>query len=320
MTPNRTSTPSQPQRRSCPLVGHVAALGIALTVCGFTLSAADNIRVPGDRLEALVYQAIDISGAALTNAQGINARGDIVGFYIRNAVTHGFLIDGTVTTIDYPGAAYTDARGINASGDVVGAYRLPGEPPINFHGYLRTRGGEFRTIDVPGHINAIPQRITSSGLIVGCRHDADLMSTMRGVAMDARDQAGFEEVDAFASMTNGATADGQLLVGLYTDMDKNRGRGYVVSGGTFIPFDVPASTFTAAWDVNARGDVVGVFRDAGGVHGFLWADLRFRAINYPAAAATRTFGINARGDMVGAYTDAAGRIHGFVASRSSEDD
>jgi uncharacterized membrane protein len=246
-----------------------------------------------------------------------------VGFFVKNLVTHGFLIsEGVITTIDYPGAAYTDARGINARGDIVGAYRMLGEPAVNFHGYLRNRHGQFNAVDFPdhAHTNTIAQRITSTGLILGCRHDTDQMTTMRGIVMNARDPSQVAESGAFASMNNGATPDGQLIVGLYTEMETMRGRGYLLYGDTFIPFDVPGSTSTAAWDVSAGGNVVGVYRDATGFHGFLWADLRFEAINYPAATATRAFGISARGDIVGNFADVANRVHGFIATRAPQHD
>jgi hypothetical protein len=38
-------------------------------------------------------------------------------------------------------------------------------------------------------------------------------------------------------MNNGATPDASLIVGLYIEMDTNRGRGYLLDGETFIPFD-----------------------------------------------------------------------------------
>jgi uncharacterized membrane protein len=268
------------------------------------------------------YAAIDVPGATLTNAQGINSRGDIVGFYVSSARTHGFLLsEGTLTAIDYPGAAYTDARGINARGEIVGAYRLPGEPAVNFHGYLRSRDGEFVPVNFPGHTNTIPQRITSSGLILGCRHDNDLMATMRGMMINGREQTEVADIEAFASMNNGSTPDGSLIIGLFTDMDSGTGHGYLLYGQTFWPFDVPGSTFTAGWDVNARGQAVGVFRDAANAfHGFLWDELRFTSIDYPAAAATRAFGISARGAIVGAYIDSANRTHGFVATSTRGDD
>ena len=143
---------------------------------------------------------------------------------------------------------------------------------------------------------------------------------MRGVVLNARDPSQVAETGAFASMHNGITPDGQVIVGLYTEMETMRGRGYLLYGDTLIPFDVPGSIFTAAWDVNAGGDVVGVYRDAIGFHGFLWADLRFEPINYPTATATRAFGINSHGDIVGNFADAKNNVHGFVASRASRHD
>lgn len=270
-----------------------------------------------------VFSSIDAPNASFTNAQGINAPGDIVGFYVdkTNKRSHGFLLeDGAFTTIDYPNAVYTDARGINARGEIVGSYRMAGEPPVNFHGYLRSPDGQFTQIDFPGHTNTIPQRITSTGLVVGCRHDYDTMDTMRGVMINSRDTSQVAEIGAYASMNNGATPDGQLITGLFTDMDTGKGRGYLLYGDTFIPFDAPGSIFTAAWDANTEGSVVGVYRDTGGkFHGFVWENLMFTAIDYQAAAATRAFGINTRGDIVGAYVDAANATHGFIAAKPRDD-
>ena len=78
---------------------------------------------------------------------------------------------------------------------------------------------------------------------------------------------------------------------------------------------------TSAWDVNPAGAVVGAYRDtANKVHGFLWEDLRFTAIDYPSATATRAFGINSRGDIVGGYVDATNVAHGFLAARDRDRD
>jgi uncharacterized membrane protein len=268
------------------------------------------------------YQAIDIPGATLTTAQGVNGRGAIVGWYTDAQGTHGYqLHKGRVTTIDYPGAAYTDARGINSRGEIVGAYRLPGEPAVNFHGYVRDRFGTFTPIDFPGHTNLIPQRITDEGWVLGCRHDTDLMGTMRGVAINSHDTTQTREIGLFASMNNGSTLDGSVVVGLYTDMDTGKGHAYLLYGDNVLPFDFPGSTLTSGWDVNEEGQVVGAYRDtANKFHGFMWSDLRFFSIDYPGAAATRAFGVDGRGDVVGAYVDSSNHTHGFVvASRDRWD-
>jgi hypothetical protein len=45
-----------------------------------------------------------------------------------------------------------------------------------------------------------------------------------GVTINTRDASQFAEIDEFASMNNGAPPDATLIVGLYTEMDTNRGR------------------------------------------------------------------------------------------------
>ena len=74
------------------------------------------------------------------------------------------------------------------------------------------------------------------------------------------------------------------------------------------------------WDVNARGDIVGVHGDnqANTVgspvhpHGFLRTkDGEYRTLDVQGAISTQVFGINVLRDIVGTYTDATG-THGFV--------
>lgn len=259
------------------------------------------------------YTSFDVPGALLTVAQGINARGDIVGYYNDAAfVRHGFVLrDGTFSTIDYPGAAGTDARGIGPAGDVVGGYWLPGEPPVNIHGYKLTKHHEFERVDYPGHVNNIPQRLLPNGTILGCRHDQDTMGSMHGVVIARK---GNSELAQSASMNNGGTPDGGRITGLYTSA-AGRTEGYIVEDGEFTPFVVPGSNFTAAWDMNPAGEIAGAYRDASLLfHGFVRRGDAYATLDFPGASATRAFGINARGDVVGGYA-MAGKTHAFLATR-----
>jgi uncharacterized membrane protein len=125
---------------------------------------------------------------------------------------------------------------------------------------------------------------------------------------------GFDEIAEPTTMHNGATPDGRVIVGLFTDMMDNRGKGYVFDGARFTPFEVPGATSTAAWDINPGKVIVGVYRDgAGSFHGFTYDGQSFGRVDVPGATATRVFGINAGGDLVGAYVDTGGRTHGFLA-------
>ena len=71
-----------------------------------------------------------------TSAQGINASGQIVGFYQNAGGFHGFLYSGgTYTTLDDPSATNgTLAQGINDAGQIVGHYQGASGP----HGFLLT--------------------------------------------------------------------------------------------------------------------------------------------------------------------------------------
>lgn len=261
---------------------------------------------------ARTYTTIDVPGALATSPQGINAGGDVAGAYFgTDGKWHGFVLKGgTITSFDYPGAAGTQARGIGPSGEVVGSYWLPGEPGVASHGFFRSADGELAAADYPGHLYTIPQRILPDGTILGCRHDQDTMGSMKGVAFGPR---GSTEITAYASMSNGATPDGRRVVGLFTNMTTNRGEAFIIDDGEFTAYAVPGSTMTAAWDVNARGQVAGVYRNASGFHGFVLTDGELETIDFPGAAATRVFGINAAGDVVGVYA-AGGVTHGFRAS------
>jgi len=281
------------------------------TACVFALTMATRVSA------ALVFTTLDVPGAVLTNAQGINGQGDVVGAYTDAAgQQHGFLWSGgQYRTIDVPDGHAIVARGINDSGDIVGTYQRPGETGgIPQHGFLLTRRGGLLAVDYPGHLNTIPQRILNDGTILGCYHDADTMGTMHGIQF----QRGFSAMDMSMSMNNGATPDGELMVGLFTDTD-GRGKAFMVNRGSFTRLEMPGSLGTAAWDVNPSRIVVGVYTDAAGaVHGFQYDGQTFGRVDAPGAATTRVFGINPAGDLVGNFVDTAGRTHGFLAHRAAQ--
>jgi probable HAF family extracellular repeat protein len=87
------------------------------------------------------------------------------------------------------------------------------------------------------------------------------------------------------------------------------------AAGSFTPIEFPGAMFTTAIGINARGQIVGGFRDAGGViHGFLLDKGVFTQIDVDLPGATRTepTGINAHGQIVGNFTDASGARRGFL--------
>jgi hypothetical protein len=288
--------------------------GALMAACSLWIAAA----VPTGAFERTYsYFPVDYPEALATSLSGINAQGDIVGSYVdSNGASHGFVLrDGVFTAIDIPGAEGTDARGIGPAGDFVGGYWLAGEPAANIHGYLLRRDGTLEYVDYPGQTNTIPQRLLPDGTILGCYHGADMMSSMFGMWM--RDGITGATTQS-ASMHNGATPDLSVIAGLFTDLSEPAPRaawGYVIENGVFTRFRVPGSNMTAVWDVGPGGALVGVYRNAAGIHGFLLEDGQYTSIDYPAATTTRAFGTNAGGDVVGNYV-MNGVTRGYLARRT----
>ncbi len=299
-------------------VAGVALIGAIVGACAggdIAGPAAPAARADAGRAQPTFdLEAINVPGATLTTAQGINAAGHVVGWYATaDGRLHGFLLRaGQFTTIDHDGSFFTDARGIGPNDEIVGTFAGANEPLVAFHGYRLTPQGQFKDVHFPGHLYEILQRVLPDGTILGCRHDHDQMGSMKGVTIARSDTS---EIAAFASMENGATPDMSRVVGLYINTAAgNRQEGFVIDNGVWRPLLVPGSSLTTAWDVNPRGDIVGVFRNAAGVHGYVLTDQGYTTVDFPGASATRIFGTNARGDIVGAYI-AGGHTHGFVGMR-----
>jgi len=90
-----------------------------------------------------VFNSLDVPGASLTDARGINDAGQVVGVvYDSNGNEHGFAYSqGVFQVIDSPDltAAFTETLGIKNNGVIVGGYA-----DANFVGYsFQWSGGKF---------------------------------------------------------------------------------------------------------------------------------------------------------------------------------
>ena len=86
----------------------------------------------------------------------------------------------------------------------------------------------------------------------------------------------------------------------------------------FTTLDVPGSTRTTARGINASGQIVGDYFDAGGKdHGFLLRRGSYTTLDPPGSIETEAEGINASGQIVGAYETAGGKQYGFLLSGGS---
>lgn len=255
-------------------------------------------------------QTLNYPGATATFAKDINFYpGDqIVGtYYDARGVSHGFIyVGGSYAAIDYPGADWSEVTGVNRFGEIVGFYGYNTES--FFHGFVRTPGGSFTSIDREGRWNTMPQDIGISGDIVGCVHNPGAMFGWvlhDGTFTSETIGQGWTGYSMYTGINDAGT-----VVGWY--WSANFIRSFVLPfDGERTDFEFPGASNTQAWDVNLAGDVVGWYGPAATSRGFLRRNGSFTEIHVPGATWTRAFGISRAGDIVGAYRDGTG-IHGFL--------
>src|SRR5438309_1498421 len=85
---------------------------------------------------------------------------------------------------------------------------------------------------------------------------------------------------------------------------------------SFTTINEPFATgTTSAYGINASGQIVGQYHDAGGDHGFLYSGATYATLNDPLGAnGTYAEGINDAGQIVGYYIDGNFTQHGFLYS------
>jgi len=274
------------------------------------------------------FVKIDFPNATITRATGINARGDIVGFYDDvNGFTHGFLLrKGVFSSIDFPHASLTFARAINARGDIDGWFQFEDG---NDHGFV-LRDGQFTQINFPNTITTTPRGTNNAGDITGnypnpnCGDCESGFILRDGVFYDVHIPGGFTS-DIWMAQDNGQVMVGDAAMkpdfALHGFIRDKRGEFHLID---FPGLSVPC---TAPRWINERGDVVGLFAHVSTIddcyagppaHGFLLRQGKYVAIDFPGSTNTRLLAINDDGQIVGFYTDGTGVNHGLTAAPKDE--
>ncbi len=231
---------------------------------------------------------VDVPGrnVAYTAPQGIDDRGDIVGFWgDTDGVDHFYRQhDGVVTNLDLPGAP----RGVNARGDIVGEIDLPDRP----EGFLAAKDGTVTLLDYPGVAGTITFGINAPGEIVGLWFEPGF-NTDHGFLYRPGNGGGagawqsFDDPGSLCTEAYGINDEGDI-VGAYCDQDF-RPHGFLLHEGAFSLVEPPGSRSSEAHGINARGVFVGNYDTVdGATHGFLVAPQARRPTQPAAGMATRT--------------------------------
>ena len=277
------------------------------------LAAGCLLAVTQLRAADYTYVRISVPGSVETWANGINARGDIVGLYLTaDGATHGYMLrKGVYTTIEHPDAAALAARRINSRGDIAGVWH---DFDGGLHGFLLS-GGQLTRIDRPD---------SSFTWAFGLNDAGDVVGTWDGGGFLLRDgkfrralSGGVRGVDyrLFDVQDNG-----RVLVG--TAISDSAITGFISRRFGEIELishpDLPDHC-TGIRGMNERGDIVGsvaiddCFPPFNNSRGFLLRDGEFTLLAFPGAQGTDAWDINDDGVIVGRYLDRAGHIVGFKA-------
>jgi uncharacterized membrane protein len=110
-----------------------------------------------------------------TMNNGIASTGEIVGFYLSSGVSYIARNNVIVRTFTFDGNLFTLANDVNARGDIVGVHgdnqANTGVVPVNPHGFVRTKHGEYTSLDVQGAISTTVNGINARREIVGTYTD-----------------------------------------------------------------------------------------------------------------------------------------------------
>lgn len=263
-----------------------------------------------------------------TLASGINASGEIVGYYYDSAGTHGFVETpgGGFSTLTDPGlAGTTGALGINNVGQVVGGYG----DGANSYGFVYTPGVGFQQITDPSATgtgsSTFASGISDSGQIIG-NYTTSADPNLHGF-IDTPEASG---TSFFAGLSDPSTTGSTIARGINTSgqvvgYTTSRGvqTGFLLTpGGGFTDFVDPAAPrHTVATGINDLGQIAGYYLSNSGPHGFVetpgvgGAPSTFATLDAPAATSGFTVqGINNDGQVVGYYRDANSVYHGFLAT------
>lgn len=310
------------QNRSAPLLRTLAALTLAVAVCGGCADTPAGPVAPGAGFAAARvgdgyrYTTLQVPGSTLTQAFRINAQGHVAGTYQDGTGVHGFVRRGTsYQSIDFPGATATRVRGINERGDIVGMTNIGGK----LHGFL-LRDGEFSLLDFPGAQQTGLWDINANGEISG-EYQPAAGAQWQGFVWRAGTFTPLALPNAFLSAGFGINQAGEVVGHVrFTQAGAAPTKmfGFVWRDGAMAAkLDHPVTNgMSCSQGIGDHGVAVGHYSDlaAGKVYGYAWRDGEFVArLEVPDAPETYPTSITQAGTIAGYYWSSATGIRGFIA-------
>ena len=282
---------------------------VLLVLCAPVLLAQSNSTVTQ---ASVTFTTIDVPGMAVTEVNGINTAGDVVGFYGQSTIgpLRGFVYsNGTFTYFGYPGQQVTVPGGINDSGLIVGYATQNANRRSSVVGFLYD-GTTFTTLKDGQNQATDAMGISNSGTVVG---GAGTLGSTNGFELiNGKYKAIVFPGQYTYAFASGINTLGEIAAfeigGIYE-------HAYLYKNGKFRNLDFPGAQDTEALGINDNGIIVGSYAVAGGcVCGYALKNGKYLSFSYPGATVTSANSINLSGQIVGTYELGDGTWHGFVTS------
>jgi hypothetical protein len=290
--------------------------------------------------QTFTYAPINVPGAVLTQARGINISGEVVGFYetsttcVDNDVrvpicpTKGFkLVNGSYIKLMVPGSVSTAIMGVNDLGDLTGFYK---KSDGSEHGFIWYHTNVVRTIDFQANFT-VPWGINKAGIVVGGLWSTSQNGTFPGggwVWINGKfsNMNPNDGVAPCCESVTGISNNGILSGVLFQD---DRFMAWMKESTDEDFFTYPTGTTTQCCDttgtaVDSNIDMIGFT----GTQGWFTQHIeqnevessgevtpKFIKVHFPAGSGTPSypFGLNDKHWLAGTYTDSTNHTHGFIA-------
>jgi hypothetical protein len=322
----------------------MSALGIsAVVVTGGVLAAASTAHAspPPTYSSTTLINSNDLTFNQLL---GINDHGVIAGYFGSGMAGHPnkgyYLVPGYrwshynqlgYRVENFPGSTQTQVTGLNDRSTQVGFYAPTNTgTDANFAWYSTDGGLTFTQVNVPADTTPSAPAVTQllgvndQNQAVGFYNDAANLS--HGFTYNIRTGSfTYTAIPgtnaATTSVTDAAINDQGQIAGFFTPSGGST-ESFLTTRHGVVTLSVPGASSTEALGVNNFDEVVGVFTDSTGTHGFTWSrHAGFITIDDNASNAmpgtTTVNGVNDRGQLVGFYTDTAGNVDGMLVTPES---
>ncbi len=285
--------------------------GSLLACVLLTLTPAASAQQKSEPLK-LTLTTIAVPGYAVTEANGINSSGEIVGTFGQDflGTLSGFTYSnsGTFTYFDYPGQNVTFAQGINDSGLIVGSATQEAGQRNTILGFLYD-GTTFTTLQDGNKAVTDPYGINNAGQVVG---SVGIIDSVTGFTeSNGKYTAVRLPGPCNLKYATGINNVGEIVGYTVCGIDEY---GYAVINGKLHSIQFPGSTQTAVFGVNDGGIAVGWYGKGAFEYAFAYLKGKFISFGYPGAKYTFASGINRSGQVVGNYSFDNQAYYGFVSS------